>query len=169
MLWKIAWDILPTSSTLAIRIQSIDSMCVHCNAQNETILHLFTKCPFAQTIWLSTSWPIHIDRLPFTSPVDLVRLILNPCSILHLQPLEAPLFTLLASIICDHLWFHWNKLRKSTTPISPSPPSPQSPLALGRDISRIFIQQQKAWENTYIHNKISPHQSWSLPPLVGTK
>ena len=50
MLWKIAWDILPTTSTLATRIHSIIPSCVHCNAQKESSLHLLTTCPFAQSI-----------------------------------------------------------------------------------------------------------------------
>jgi hypothetical protein len=101
LLWKLAWDILPTKTTLAARIPSIDTTCQLCSAEEESALHIFTKCPITQSIWLTSPWPIYLNRLPFTSISDWVKFILNPGTHLNLQLSEAQSFTLLACVICD--------------------------------------------------------------------
>lgn len=67
MLWKIAWYILSTEANQAAHIQWIEKPCILCNHESETAFHLFTQCPFTQSIWLSSSWSIHlINRLPIS-------------------------------------------------------------------------------------------------------
>jgi hypothetical protein len=169
LLWKLAWDILPTKATLAARIPAIDTTCHLCNAQVETALHIFTQCPITQSIWLTSPWPIHPNRLPFTSISDWVAFILNPGQHLNLQLQEAQSFTLLASVICDQVWFHRNKMLKS---IHPSPASTTSqtitptspPPHLAHEILKTFLFHQQAWEFSSQHTTIPTHKPWSPPP-----
>jgi hypothetical protein len=85
LLWKIVWDILPIKAILVACMPSIETTCLLCNAQEENALHIFNQYPLAQSIWLNSTWPIHLNRLPFTSIVDWVKFILNPGKHLNLQ------------------------------------------------------------------------------------
>ena len=166
LLWKIAWDILPTKTTLAARIPEIDTTCHLCNDQEESALHIFTQCPITLSIWLTSSWPIHPNRLPLSSISDWVSFVLNPGKFLNLQLQEAQSFTLLASVICDQIWFHRNKMLKSDQS-SPSlstsiPSSPTPPLA--QEIHKTFIFHKQAWEFSSQYPNLPTHKSWSPPP-----
>ena len=46
MLWKIAWDILPTKDTLNKRRPQADMSCVLCNQATESVNHFFVSCPY---------------------------------------------------------------------------------------------------------------------------
>ena len=153
-LWKLAWEILPTKGTIAARFQISDQTCMH--------FHLFFKCLQAQSVWLSSSWPIHIDRLPFSSAVEWVNFILNPQKFLNLQLQEAQSFTLLAAVICDQLWYHRNTSSTSTR-TTPSA-SPTSLPLLIREINKAFLFHKQAWEYTICHSTLSQPLNWSPPP-----
>jgi hypothetical protein len=168
LFWKLAWDILPTKATLAARIPSIDITCHLCNAQVETAFHIFTQCPITQSIWLTSPWPIHPNRLPFTFISDWVAFILNLGQHLNLQLQKAQSFTLLAFVICDQVWFHRNKMLMSTQPSQASPtsqtnPPPSLPPHLAHEIQKIFLFHQQAWEFSTQHTTIPTHKPWSPP------
>uniref|UniRef100_A0A2N9HT90 CCHC-type domain-containing protein n=1 Tax=Fagus sylvatica TaxID=28930 RepID=A0A2N9HT90_FAGSY len=151
------------------RIPSIDTTCQLCSAEEESALHIFTKCPITQSIWLTSPWPIYLNRLPFTSISDWVKFILNPGTHLNLQLSEAQSFTLLACVICDQVWFHRNKMLKSglSTPPSnsPLPISPPSPTPiLAHAIQKTFHFHHQAWDYSTQQTTIPTHKPWSPPP-----
>uniref|UniRef100_A0A2N9HP69 Uncharacterized protein n=1 Tax=Fagus sylvatica TaxID=28930 RepID=A0A2N9HP69_FAGSY len=160
LLWKIAWDILPTKAILVARIPASDTTCHLCNDQEESALHIFTQCPITLSIWLTSPWPIHPNRLPLSSISDWVSFVLNPGKFLNLQLQEAQSFTLLASVICDQIWFHRNKMLKSGQ--SSSPPTP--PPLLAQEIHKSFLFHKQAWEFSSQHPTLPTHNPWSPPP-----
>ena len=112
---------------------------------------------------------IHLNRLPFTSISDWVAFILNPGKHLNLQLQEAQSFTLLASVICDQVWFHRNKMLKSNQPFPSSLTSqPNPPLSppphLTHEIHKTFLFHQQAWEYSTQKTTIPTHKPWSPPP-----
>lgn len=63
LLWKVAWDILPTKDKLARVIQSNDIevwSCRLCNSKLETTQHLFLNNDIASIIWRNSDWPINV-------------------------------------------------------------------------------------------------------------
>jgi hypothetical protein len=59
LLWKIAWDILPTRFFLSKKWDIEESSCPFCSSQPETSEHLFFGCPFAVITWSLSPWPLN--------------------------------------------------------------------------------------------------------------
>ncbi|KAG7547788.1 Ribonuclease H domain [Arabidopsis suecica] len=59
-LWKLLRDALPLSTSLKFRGINLDALCPHCQ-QEESGLHLFFHCPFAQQVW---------ESAPFKTPLN---------------------------------------------------------------------------------------------------
>ncbi|PWA54381.1 reverse transcriptase zinc-binding domain-containing protein [Artemisia annua] len=50
--WRASLDRLPTKMELIKRgVPLQHAMCTFCNSEDETLLHLFTGCPFSDEIW----------------------------------------------------------------------------------------------------------------------
>ncbi|XP_026410952.1 uncharacterized protein LOC113306204 [Papaver somniferum] len=50
-MWKLAHQILPVLHRLARHMHIQNTSCHFCNAQEETVTHLFLNCPFSAAIW----------------------------------------------------------------------------------------------------------------------
>lgn len=95
-------------------ISSRDQSCIFCKGESKTAFHLFTRCPFVQSVWLSSSWPLHLDHA-------LAKSMYPPPSLL-----KRPQNFYSAAVICDQIWFQRSELIKS--PITPTPSPPPPPL-----------------------------------------
>jgi len=110
-IWKIAWNILPTTQRLQSMIPTyhLDASCPLCKSGPDSIRHLFIHCHFARVVWRLSPWPL--DSTTFDSPdlLNWVRVILYPDALLHIPFLEKHRFQVFAAVTCDLLWFHRNK------------------------------------------------------------
>jgi hypothetical protein len=111
LLWKIAWDILPTKARLnkVFPIAPYDSLCPLCNMAEDSLIHLFFSCSFARIAWRSSFWPL--DSLAWSS-ISLsgwVKGIISPNTAFGIPQSDVHLFQIYASILCDQLWFSRNK------------------------------------------------------------
>jgi len=110
-IWKIAWNIFPTTQ----RLQSIipayhpDASCPLCKSGPDSIRHLFFHCHFARVVWRLSPWPLDSTTLDSPNLCDWVRVILHPDALLHIPFLERHRFQVFAAVACDLLWFHRNK------------------------------------------------------------
>ncbi|XP_075635372.1 uncharacterized protein LOC142607649 [Castanea sativa] len=131
----------------------MDSVCPRCHGSQESIVHVFFECPFANIIWRHLSHPLNIDNIPPRLAPEWIELILNPSTHLGLNPQDAHAFTLLAAIACDRIWWSRNKLVFDSSP-------PASPIDVTADINRSFSAYSNAWKL-----KMQPTISaWEPPP-----
>jgi hypothetical protein len=137
MLWKIAWESLPTKEFIGNRIHLDDINCPHCNSQIESVVHLFFECPIAVIIWWQTKWPLNLSSSPRKSAQDWIRCIIELVKLLGIGKDEEKSFSLLAAILCDRIWWHRNKMIFDK--ISPTP------LSLVVEINKSFISYSEAW------------------------
>jgi hypothetical protein len=112
LLWKIAWDILPTKARLnkVFPIAPNDSLCPLCNLAEDSLIHLFFSCSFARISWRSSFWPL--DSLAWSS-ISLsgwVKGIISPNTAFGIPQSDVHLFQIYASVLCDQLWFSRNKV-----------------------------------------------------------
>jgi len=153
-LWKIAWDILPTSS----RIQSIipaykpDTPCPLCKFGLDSIRHLFFHCHFARVIWRLSPWPLDSSTLDSPNLCDWVRIILSPGSTLHIPYSEFHRFQVFATVTCDLLWLHRNKAYHNGLSFDAR--------VLAKMVMNSYHQHCDAWLN-----KLDPTpEKWIRPP-----
>ncbi|XP_062145976.1 uncharacterized protein LOC133853973 [Alnus glutinosa] len=110
-IWKIAWNILPTTQ----RLQSIiptyhpDASCPLCKSGQDSIRHLFFHCHYARVVWRLSPWPLDSTSLDSPDLLNWVRVILYPDVLLKIPFLEKHRFQVFAAVACDLLWFHRNK------------------------------------------------------------
>ena len=108
-MWRIAWEVLPTKEFLSIRKQNVDPKCPRCSHPSKSLVHLLFECPFAIIVWRHTRFPINLSAIPRKSASNWIWAILYPC-LIGLERSLAKSFTLIASIACDWIWRHRNKL-----------------------------------------------------------
>lgn len=51
-LWRMCRNCLPTQDNLLARRVEVQALCMRCNGNIESCLHLFVNCPFARDCWL---------------------------------------------------------------------------------------------------------------------
>lgn len=110
-LWKIAWDILPTTSWLHSIIPTYhpDTSCPLCMTGPDSLKHVFFHCHFARVVWRLYPSPLDSTTLDSLNLCDWIRVILYPEAFLHIPCSELHRFQVFATVTCDLLWFHCNK------------------------------------------------------------
>lgn len=61
LLWKIAWDLLPSRAKIGRFVTSVEDdawVCPFCKGPLETLGHIFLDYDLARILWRSSSWPI---------------------------------------------------------------------------------------------------------------
>jgi hypothetical protein len=110
-LWKIAWDILPTTTRLLSIIPAYrpDTPCPLCKFGLDSTRHLFFHCHFARVIWRLSPWPLDFTTLDSPNLRDWIRIILSPRANLNIPSSGHHRFQVFATVTCDLLWSHRNK------------------------------------------------------------
>jgi hypothetical protein len=154
-IWKIAWNIFPTTQ----RLQSIipthrpDASCPLCKGGPDSLRHLFFHCHFAIVVWRLSPWPLDSTTLDSPNLCDWVQVILYPEALLHIPSLELHHFQVFAAVACDILWFHRNKAYHEGMSFEAR--------NLARQIVTTYHQHCDAWSA-----KLRPiPEKWIRPPL----
>jgi hypothetical protein len=156
LLWKIAWNILPSRANIGRFVVSIVDgawQCPFCKGPLETLSHIFLECDLSAFLWNSSHWPncyVGFSNRPIS---DWVLAIIFPCEKLAIHFHDARRFQLFASITMDLIWFSRNRLIHDTVIPSPSKILHQILFTLDKHIL--------AWKD-----KSSP--SLWFPPLLGS-
>lgn len=120
LLWKLAWNLLPTRARIDLIIHREalpTSLCSFCHAQVEHMNHLFLECIISRIIWREAPWPIMIDRfanLPITSWLSVI---LDP-SVIAIPLTDHHYFQLYAVTAIDLVWFETNQIVHGCPPLS---------------------------------------------------
>ncbi|KAF4351400.1 hypothetical protein G4B88_028239 [Cannabis sativa] len=101
-IWKVARDLLPCGKRLS-SIFPTNMRCIFCEDEEDSIIHLFLKCPLARKCWFSTQWGIRSDCLNLNNPKELVLWLLSK-SPGQVSPPDNDLFTQVAVSLCFTLW-----------------------------------------------------------------
>ncbi|KAB1227261.1 hypothetical protein CJ030_MR1G029369 [Morella rubra] len=141
LLWKVAWNILPTRSRVSGVIGapgSEGSLCPLCCEAIESLHHLLFACQFSRVIWWESPWPI--DCQPFLdSPLAVwEKIILQPQLFLNIPLPEVHAFQLFASLAIDLVWFNRN-LAAHGKPFA-------DPLQLARRVQKLRLEHCAAWQ-----------------------
>jgi hypothetical protein len=107
LLWKVAWDILPTRAKIGRFVVSDDPtawLCPFCKGPLETLTHIFLECDLARILWRSSPWPISF--LAFSSrPIsDWITAVLSPVESFGIPKFDFRNFQLFVALTLDHIW-----------------------------------------------------------------
>ncbi|XP_038680196.1 uncharacterized protein LOC119981210 [Tripterygium wilfordii] len=109
LLWKVAWNILPTRDRLSSVLHMLEDQqsCPLCNGGSESIIHLMIGCLVSFLVWSTSRW--HLNSLNFVSRgvVGWVKIILNP-QLIGISKEDCHEFCLLAMVSLDSIWRYRN-------------------------------------------------------------
>ena len=72
-IWKFLHESLPVFEVLNNRGILFSSNCLICNEENESLDHLFMKCPFTRAIWHGSNLAIRSSELQYRSVKQWVK------------------------------------------------------------------------------------------------
>ena len=155
LLWKMAWEILPTTSVLKSRFSLSSIDCYLCNNAIESLEHIFLYCDWVAQLWFAGPWPLNMSHMNNVYIADWVKMIINPKHGLGLEGEEAKDFQLYAAILCDQIWMTSNKARLEGIKTSPE--------MVARQVTKTYEKHKNAWRNQ--STKSPKDSSWTPPPL----
>jgi ribonuclease HI len=107
-LWRLAKNILPTRDNLSKKGVQIENLCPLCNAEPETVDHIFLHCQIARLTWFASQIGVHVPQ----------NMPLNQWLLQGLNCEE----TMGAKLFCVLLWKMWgarNNLIFNNKPVNP--------------------------------------------------
>jgi hypothetical protein len=113
LLWKIAWDILPSRANISrFVVQAAEEawVCPFCKGPLETLTHIFLECSLASFIWRNSPWPSIIVGFSNKPIVDWITAIIFPAQSLAIPVDDVNKFQLFAAITLDNIWRARNTL-----------------------------------------------------------
>jgi hypothetical protein len=158
LLWKLAWNSLPTRENLGVRFHVESLLCLLCDSGIESLKHLFIECPISRIAWSLSPWSIRFDVYNFHSIVDWIKLILKPNPTLGIPKSEERTFSLYAAISCDVIWRSRNEFLQSQKPIEPR--------KIADSIRQICFLHCNAWEYKVFDRGRTMCWSPPFPPNV---
>jgi hypothetical protein len=123
LLWKVAWNILPSRANIGIFVVSNDPnawVCPFCKGPIETLSHIFLECDLATSLWSLSSWPNVIGGFVSRPISEWILALLSPIVVLGVAKNEVRKFQLFASLVLDFIWKARNLLIHEGTVFSAS-------------------------------------------------
>jgi len=104
-LWKIAWDILPTTFRINSILPSSNRLpiCLLCKLGDDSLHHLFFNCIFTRFVWRYSFWPLDSSTFNFISMTNWVQQIFSPWTFLNIPLSDHHKFQIFATVACDLL------------------------------------------------------------------
>jgi hypothetical protein len=98
-------------------LPSAGLICPLCNVEEDSLHHLFFRCPFARVSWRSSHWPLDSLKWSNITLANWINGILSPFQSFGIPLVDTHLFQIYASVLCDMLWFAKNQaLHKGILP-----------------------------------------------------
>jgi hypothetical protein len=139
-MWKIAWNILPTTERLCHLFDvQLDFSCPLCKIAEDSLYHLFFGCTFARIVWRHSFWPLDSTKFNFSSMVDWIKLIISPCHSLGIPWADCHKFQIFASVACDILWYYRNQAFHTGITFEAR--------NVSRHINKIAFEHFQAWQS----------------------
>jgi hypothetical protein len=113
LLWKVAWNMLPSRDNISRFVVSEDPNtwnCPFCNCTVETLNHIFLDCDLARILWRSSPWPLNPVGFALRPISDWILAIVFPSIWLSIPTCDSKRFQIFASLILDVIWMARNKL-----------------------------------------------------------
>jgi hypothetical protein len=156
LLWKIAWDLLPSRANIGRFVITEDTnawVCPLCKGPLETLTHIFLDCNLARYIWSSSSWPNVITSYSSRPIHEWILAIVSPTEKLGIPIADVRKFQFFAVLTLDLIWLSRNKLIHEA--LQPDPHKVSHQLHASLDSHLL------AW------SKASLPSLW-IPPCVGS-
>jgi ribonuclease HI len=155
-LWKITWNILPTTERLGHLFDvNLDSSCPLCKVDEDSLYHLFFGCSFARIVWRHSFWPLDSTKFNFSSMVDWIKLIVSPCHSLGIPTADCHKFQIFALVACDILWYYRNQAFHHGSNFEAR--------NVSLHINKIALEHFRAWQSISsapLENWIPPAPNW---------
>jgi len=138
-LWKVTWNILPTTS----RINSILPfpnrlpVCSLCKIGDDSLHHLFFNCIIARFVWRNSFWPLDSSAFNFSTMAHWVQQIISLGTSLHIPPTDHHKFQIFTAVACDLLWFYRIKSHHEGISIDVC--------LISQHINRVTMEHFNAW------------------------
>lgn len=136
LLWRIVWKSLPAWEILNKRFPIPDLCCPICGEEEETIEHIFIRCPITVQVWANSTWPLNIRAFKDMNIDQWIKVLINPGEILRIQGGEAMEFSIVAAVLCDQFWMNRNKAVWGNQSVDS--------VKLFNQINKVFIQREQA-------------------------
>ncbi|KAK9985207.1 hypothetical protein SO802_034732 [Lithocarpus litseifolius] len=94
----------------------LESYCVLCNQELEYASHLFLRCPVAKALWFSACWGFKPDFIQAASPLDIIKIILDPLQAIC-QAQDCWLVTFTMAFTLEEIWRNRNAFLHQSGPI----------------------------------------------------
>lgn len=123
LLWRVAWNIVPTWACLALQLQvnfSGDISCPFCNIEEESLHHLLLSCSYSRMLWRLALWPLAVDSFQSGCLLQWISCIIDPSKLSGLPCTEHHWFQLFVTILIDYLWIARNCLIHDSIRIAPA-------------------------------------------------
>jgi hypothetical protein len=134
LLWKIAWDLLPSRANIGRFVDSKDHnawVCPFCKGPLETSPHIFLECNLAQSIWCSSYLPNVISSYSSRPIHEWILAIVFPTEKLDIPTTKVCKFQFFAMLTLDLIWLSRNKLIHEALQPDPYKVSQQLHASLG--------------------------------------
>lgn len=143
LLWKSVWEVVPTKSTVATRIErhemrEAEISCVLCGEHPETLHELLLHCPLSRTVWNESPGQLDIRVFGEGSVAAWVQKILHPHQSIGIPLEEQHFFQIYAANAIDLTWAarnhveHWG--------------SKSDALVLVHRVLRVRREHKAAWD-----------------------
>ncbi|KAK4476788.1 hypothetical protein RD792_015948 [Penstemon davidsonii] len=109
-LWKLIHNILPTKGKLRFLFSVELINCPFCDLEEESIEHLFLRCPFTKAVWFKSKWSFRLDSFSNEPLIGFLILILDSKSRLFPGELDCLEFLIFAAILMEFIWARRNQI-----------------------------------------------------------
>lgn len=77
LLWKVAWNAMPTNEILGQRFKIEFSYCFVCHRGTEPIEHILLHCPYSKIIWSYLHWQLQLETFANINAIKWVEIVLG--------------------------------------------------------------------------------------------
>jgi hypothetical protein len=156
LLWKVAWDILPSRAKISRSVVSEDPsawLCPFCKGPLETLPHIFLECNLASFLWRSSPWSVPFSDYSSRPIAGWILAIIFPDISLGISKNEVKKFQLYAALMLDSIWRCRNILiHDKVQPI---------PSKVFIELSSNFNSHLKAWKDAALPSLwVVPAAGW---------